>query len=320
MAHRRERAETDGPGAEHDDTLAGHHLAGQRGVDRARRRFDHHRGLVGHPGGDEVELGVVGDEFVGPPSAGVRAVAGLQARTDVTKRDPLAGSRAARGARRAERLDPTDDAGEHRLDDDALAGVPAIRDDADDLVTGHERERDDVLEEAASSPRRASRDPIRRSRTGAARPGASSDREGSAGRFRRAVAGRPRCPSPIPRRARRAGRRRSGGRAVRKGGPSSGLPLLVGRVRRSSARGARRRAGDRSGAWRWRGGPTGRRGPAPTPRSASRAGGRSRRASVPGSRRRGGRLRRASAGRSSSRRRRRSVRGRARGRRPTRRA
>lgn len=152
VAQRRQRAETDGPGAEHDDALAGHHLAGQRGVDRGRGRFDHHRGLVGHPGGDEVELGVVGDEFVGPASTGVRAVAGLQAGTDVTKRDPLAGSRAARGARRAERLDPTDDAGKHRLDDDALAGVPAVGDDTDDLVTGHERERDDVLEKAGARP------------------------------------------------------------------------------------------------------------------------------------------------------------------------
>ena len=142
-AERGDRAETERARPDDGNGVAGD--AGcDRGVDRARRRLDHHRGLVAHPVGHAVQLALVGDERGAPAAARVGAEAGLQTGLQVAEGETLASIGGALGTGFARRVDAAGRAGQHGLDDDTRAVVEV----AHDLVPGHERERHDGLEPA----------------------------------------------------------------------------------------------------------------------------------------------------------------------------
>ena len=90
-AERGDRAETERARSDDGDGVAGD-AGGDGGVDRARGRLDHHRGLVAHPVGHAVELALVGDERGAPAATRCRC------------RSRSAG-RAAGGRRRCARTD-----------------------------------------------------------------------------------------------------------------------------------------------------------------------------------------------------------------------
>ena len=136
-------AESERAGAHHDDHRAGLEVRHHR-VDRTCGRLDHDGGVVAHVVGNGVQLRLVGDHEGRPAAARVAAEARLQPRLDVPERDALAVAEIAAGARRAEGRDAPSDATEHRLEHDARVVVAV----GDDLVAGHERERDDRVEVA----------------------------------------------------------------------------------------------------------------------------------------------------------------------------
>ena len=78
-------------------------VVAQRGVCRARGRFDHHRGLVAEIVGNVDQLAGVGDHPRAPAATGVGAEAALQPGFEVAERDALAQVGAPRRALAAQR-------------------------------------------------------------------------------------------------------------------------------------------------------------------------------------------------------------------------
>src|SRR5947208_15789850 len=85
------------------------------------------------------------DEHPAPPAAGLVAVAGLEARLEMSDRDPIAPPRVTGGAVRARWFLAAGLAAQHAAQDDALAClqvVAVIEQLADHLVPGDERRGD----------------------------------------------------------------------------------------------------------------------------------------------------------------------------------
>ena len=112
------------------------------GVDAAGERLDEHGALVGDVVADAVQLGLVGDELRRPAAARRAAEPGLDACVEVAGGEVgVVVAVAGRGA--VERwAEAAGLVAEHRLEHDAGAVVEL----ADDLVAGHEREADPVVE------------------------------------------------------------------------------------------------------------------------------------------------------------------------------
>ena len=139
-------AEPEGAGTEHEHAGAALDAGGAGRMDGAGGRLDHHRRLVGEVRRHLVELTAVSDEAHGPAAAGVGAVAGLQTGGERPEGDPFAAALPALPAGCTKLSDATRLAAEHRLDDDSAPVEVAPQYVGNDLVAGHEREADDVLE------------------------------------------------------------------------------------------------------------------------------------------------------------------------------
>jgi hypothetical protein len=149
------RQDADGPGPGDQHGLSGLDAGAPHSVDRAGERLDQHGDLVRHVVGDRVQLRAVRHHQARPPTAGLVAVAGLQARLEVADRDAVADVGLA-GLAVAAQLLAARGARQHAAEHDTGAGrqVAALFHQlADDLVAGHERRRHERREVEARLPR-----------------------------------------------------------------------------------------------------------------------------------------------------------------------
>ena len=101
----------EGAGAEDDDRCPAD-TGGEGAVHPARRRLDHHRGVVAHGVGHGVQLTLVGHHGDAPAAAGRAAEAALQAGLETAEGDAFAVAEIASGARRAGGVDAAGNAAE----------------------------------------------------------------------------------------------------------------------------------------------------------------------------------------------------------------